>query len=105
MNAVDPDLDSVHFDFGIPFNYFPGAIYNPPISPNPIPFEAGFSYLNPTPDITLNPSNVPSQINPLTGELTFTSYNSGNYLIKVRVRSFRQGILISEVGYALFSSE
>ena len=97
MNAVDPDLDSVHFDFGIPFNYFPGAIYNPPISPNPIPFEAGFSYLNPTPDITLNPSNVPSQINPLTGELTFTSYNSGNYLIKVRVRSFRQGILISEV--------
>ncbi len=97
MNAVDPDLDSVHFDFGIPFNYFPGSSYNPPTTPNPIPFESGFSYLNPTPDNSFNSSNVPSEINPLTGELTFTSFNSGNYLIKVRVRSFRQGILISEV--------
>lgn len=97
MNAVDPDLDSVNFDFGIPYNYFPGAVYNPPTSPNPIPFEAGFSYQNPTPDLTFNSLNVPSQINPFTGELTFTTFNSGNYLIKVRVRSFRQGILISEV--------
>ena len=97
MNAVDPDLDSVHFDFGIPFNHFPTLTYNPPISPNPIPFEPGFSYQNPTPDASLNPSNIPSSINPLTGEITFTSYNSGNYLMKVIVRSFRQGVLISEV--------
>jgi hypothetical protein len=97
MNAVDPDLDSVHFDFGIPFNHFPTLTYNPPISPNPIPFEPGFSYQNPTPDASLNPSNIPSSINPLTGEITFTSFNSGNYLMKVIVRSFRQGVLISEV--------
>jgi gliding motility-associated-like protein len=97
MNAIDPDLDSVHFDFGIPYNHFPGSPYNPPISPNPIVFEPGFSYQNPTPDGTFNASNIPSNINPLTGELTFLSFNSGNYLVKIRVRSFRQGVLISEV--------
>ena len=97
MNAVDPDLDSIHFDFGVPFNYFPGANYNPPITPNPIAFEPGFSYTNPTPDATFNASNIPAAVDPLTGELTFTCFNSGNYLVKIRVQSFRQGVLISEV--------
>jgi len=97
MNAVDPDLDSVHFDFGIPYNHFPGSPYNPPTSPNPVQYETGFSYVNPTPDASINPSNVPATIDPLTGEITFTSFTTGNYLIKVRARSYRQGVLISEV--------
>jgi gliding motility-associated-like protein len=97
MNAVDPDLDSVYFDFGIPYNHFPGSPYDPPTTPNPVQFESGFSYLNPTPDATLNSSNVPASVDPLTGELTFTSFTSGNYLVKIRARSYRQGVLISEV--------
>jgi hypothetical protein len=36
-------------------------------------------------------------VDPLTGELTFTSFTSGNYLVKIRARSYRQGVLISEV--------
>lgn len=97
MNAVDPDLDSVYFDFGVPYNHFPGAPYNPPISPNPVQFESGFSFTNPTPDMSINPSNIPAVVDPLTGELTFTSFTLGNYLVKIRARSYRQGVLISEV--------
>ena len=97
INAVDPDLDSLHFDFGIPFDRFPTGVYNPPINPIPVPFENGFSFTSPTPGVSLNPSNVPASVNPLTGELTFTSFSSGNYAVKISVKSYRQGVLISEV--------
>ena len=97
MNAVDPDLDSLAIDFGIPYNHFPTGIYNPPNNPAPIPFEPGFFYSSPTPDATINPGNIAAQIDPSSGELTFTSSTVGNYLVKVRVRSFRHGILIAEV--------
>ena len=29
MNAVDPDLDSLQFDFGIPYDHFPTGNYDP----------------------------------------------------------------------------
>lgn len=97
MNAVDPDLDSIAIDFGIPYNNFPSGIYDPPTNPIPVPFESGFSYLSPTPDVNLNPSNVPAQIDGSSGELTFTSFTIGNYVVKVSVKSYRNGVLISEV--------
>jgi hypothetical protein len=98
MNAVDPDLDSLVFEFGIPYNYFPGASsYNPPIAPIPVPFETGFNYLNPTPDATVNPLNIAATVNPTNGELSFTSHTTGTYVVKINVKSFRSGILISEV--------
>jgi gliding motility-associated-like protein len=97
MNAVDPDLDSLHFDFGVPYDRFPTGIYNPPTNPIPVPFENGFSYNSPTPGINLNPSNVPAEVDPMTGELTFTSFSTGNYAVKISVKSYRKGVLISEV--------
>ena len=98
MNAVDPDLDSLVFDFGIPYNNFPGAtFYNPPIAPIPVPFETGFTYSNPTPDATLNPTNIGASINPTNGELIFTSFTTGTYVVKINVKSYRSGALISEV--------
>jgi len=97
MNAVDPDLDSIDVQFGIPYNNFPTGIYNPPSNPVPIPFEPGFSYLSPTPDASMDPGNIPAQIDPSSGELTFTSFTVGNFTVKVSVKSFRNGILISEV--------
>ena len=98
MNAIDPDLDSLVFDFGIPYNYFPGASsFNPPVQPIPVPFEPGFSYLNPTPDAAVNPLNIGATIDANNGTLSFTSYTTGNYVIKISVKSFRSGVLISEV--------
>lgn len=97
MNAVDPDLDSLSISFGIPYNNFPTGIYDPPNNPGPVPFEPGFSFNSPTPGTALNASNVPAQIDPSSGELTFTSFNTGNYVVKAIVRSYRNGVLISEV--------
>jgi hypothetical protein len=93
MNAVDPDLDSIAVSFGIPYNNFTSGIYNPPANPAPIPYETGFSFNSPTPGIILNPSNIPALINPNSGALTFTSYTPGSYVVKVVVKSFRNGVL------------
>ena len=97
MNAIDPDLDSLHFQFGIPYDYFPTGSYNPPSNPAPVPFEPGFSYNSPTPDPNIDPNNIAATIDPSTGEIVFTSFTIGNYNIKVSVQSYRNGILISEV--------
>jgi gliding motility-associated-like protein len=96
-NAIDPNLDSLVFSFGIPYNNIQGASYNPPVDTIPVPFEIGFSALNPTPNQSLNPANIPSSLNPISGELSFTCMNIGNYVVKILVKSYRQGILISEV--------
>jgi hypothetical protein len=97
MNAIDPDLDSLAINFGIPYNNFPTGIYDPPNNPGPVPFEPGFSFSSPTPGVGMNPLNVPAQIDPVSGELTFTSFNTGNYVVKATVRSYRNGVLIAEV--------
>jgi len=97
MNAVDPDLDSINVSFSIPYNYFPTGAYDPPNNPVAVPFETGFNFQSPTPGTNLNPNNVPATVNPVTGELRFTSFTAGNYVVKLSVKSYRLGFLISEV--------
>ncbi len=93
MNAVDPDLDSISVSFGIPYNNFTSGTYNPPVNPAPIPYEPGFSFNTPTPGVILNPSNIPAVINANSGALNFTSFTPGSYVVKVVVKSFRNGVM------------
>ncbi len=97
MNAIDPDLDSLHISFGTPLDHFPNQSYNPPSAPVELLYEPGYSATSPTPGTSLNPGNVPAQLDPSTGELTFLSNNMGNYAVKVVARSYRNGVLIAEV--------
>lgn len=99
MNAVDPDLDSLHISFGTPLDHFgsSGTTYNPPITPPALIYETGFSANSPTPGISLNPGNIPAQLDPSSGELTFLSNTIGSYAVKVVVRSYRNGVLIASV--------
>ncbi len=92
----DANLDSLYFEFGTPFNNFPSGIYDPPNNPTPIPFEVGFNANSPTPGPTLNPNNVSASINGANGTLSFQSYVIGNYVVKITIKAYRQGILISE---------
>lgn len=97
MNAVDPDLDSLHISFGTPLDHFPGQTYNPPTIPVELQFEPGFSATSPTPGTGMNPGNIPAQIDASSGNLTFLSNNTGNFAVKVIARSYRNGVLIAEV--------
>lgn len=92
----DANLDSLHFEFGIPYDHFPAGVYNPPANPAPIPFSSGFSYLSPTPGPAISPSNVAAVLNPANGNLTFNSFTIGNYALKITIKAYRNGVLISE---------
>lgn len=95
-NAYDPDLDSMAFVWGVPLNQI-NTTYNPPADPNAIAFEPGFTFDSPTPNAGMNPGNVPAALNAINGELSFTSFNSGNFAVKVLVRTYRAGVLTAEI--------
>lgn len=92
----DANFDSLAFEFGVPYDHFPAGVYNPPANPAPIPYVTGFSFTNPTPGTAINANNIPAVLDPLNGNLTFTSFTVGNYTLKIVVKAFRSGVLISE---------
>ncbi|MDX2359843.1 MAG: gliding motility-associated C-terminal domain-containing protein [Crocinitomicaceae bacterium] len=98
-NAIDPDLDSIHVSFGDPLDGYShlAQIFDPPNSPLPVVFVAGFSANSPTPGPAMNPGNVSAQVDPSSGNITFLSNNSGNFAVKIVAQSFRDGVLIAEV--------
>lgn len=97
LHAVDQDLDSLVFDWAEPLNEFPTGVFNPPLNPEPVPFEAGFSFDSPTPDATFDPGNQVAQIDSDNGSITFRSNTQGNFATKIQVDAYRDGIRIARV--------
>lgn len=96
-NPVDADLDSITVSFGHPLNNIQGSLFDPPNDPIELPYEPGFTVNSPTPDASLNPGNIPANLDLNSGNLTFLSNNAGNFAVKLVTRSYRQGVLIAEV--------
>ena len=96
-NTVDVDLDSLHFKWGNPLNYFPSGSFSPPTNPAPVPFVSGYSFTNPTPDASFNPGNQAATLNPQTGQIQFKSNTLGEFAIKIVVDSYRNGVKIASV--------
>lgn len=97
MNGVDPDLDSLHISFGAALDFLDGQPWNPPTNPPILPYEPGFSPTSPTPGTSMNASNIPASVDPSSGNLTFTSINTGNFAVKIVAESYRNGVLIAQV--------
>jgi gliding motility-associated-like protein len=85
----DKDVDSLVFGWADPLD---GA--NSPIS-----WDPGFNNTNPMPDAGENPLNGPNTLDPLSGEMTFESYNPTNgwYATCVSIKEYRCNQLIGEV--------
>lgn len=98
-HAYDPDGDSLVFSFGQALDQISTSspAFNPPASPIAIPYVAGYAFNSPTPGTALDPGNVPATINSRTGEISFRSNTLGNFVVVVKVSSYRCGQLISEV--------
>jgi gliding motility-associated-like protein len=94
-NVFDPDNDSLAFSWGIPYDHFTTGTFNPPTNPIPVPFVTGFAYDNPTPDASYNPNNIPASIEPNTGTIAFTSFTQGQFAMKQKIDSYRNGELIA----------
>lgn len=101
LNPVDPDLDSIAVSFDRPLNNLAGLPYSPPTNPAAVPYVSGFAFDEPTPGPDLNAANSDAQVDPESGEIEFFSNNSGSFVVKIKVQSFRNNQLISEVVYEM----
>lgn len=96
-NVYDPDNDSMTYEWGIPLDHFTAGSFNPPTNPIPVPFTTGFSNTNPTPDASFDPGNIPAQMDPVTGNITFLSNTVGNFGMVQKINSYRNGVLVSTI--------
>ncbi len=106
-SAFDNELDSLSYEWARPLdgnfcNPTPcviGGLYQENINPPFLPLDAGsgFSYLSPFPDTNLDNRNIPAVLDPETGEITFTSYNQGEYISVIKVSAWRCGQKIAEI--------
>ncbi len=94
-NAYDPDLDSLSYEFERPLNYLQGNFTAS--NPTAIPFEVGYNINSPFPDVTQNPNNVPVSLNPITGEMSFTSFTIGNFVEVIKVTAYKCGQPVAEI--------
>lgn len=97
MHPVDEDLDSVVTILAAPMDRIEGTTYNPPVDPDFVLYEPGFSVTNPTPDASFNAGNVPLTLDSQNGHLSFRSFTIGGFVVKVVAQSYRNGVLIAEV--------
>ncbi|MFC2100293.1 PKD domain-containing protein [Bacteroidota bacterium] len=85
--TVDPDNDSLSFEWGQPKND----------NQNPITsFAAGYSYSSPLPGTTQNPNNIPATVDPYSGEVSYLSNTQGAFVTNFNVTSYRCGVKIAE---------
>lgn len=95
-NAVDPELDSLAYSWADPLDVTtapPPAAFNA----NTLPWVATFSFNSPMPGPALDPNNVPATINPVTGEISYTSFTQGNFVTCIKVEAWKCGQLVAEV--------
>jgi gliding motility-associated-like protein len=95
-NAVDAELDSLAYSWAEPLDVttsLPPAAF----AANNLPFVATFAFNNPLPGTALDPNNVPATINPLTGEISYTSFTQGNFVTCIKVEAWKCGQLVAEV--------
>ncbi|SVC02840.1 uncharacterized protein METZ01_LOCUS255694, partial [marine metagenome] len=84
-NASDPELDSLVYDWA---DVLDDGAYNP-AAPITLPFSAPYSTTSPIPG---NPT-----LDPNTGEISYFSNTSGNFVTCVRVSAYKCGQLVAEV--------
>ncbi|MCH2234381.1 MAG: gliding motility-associated C-terminal domain-containing protein [Crocinitomicaceae bacterium] len=100
-NCFDPNNDDLAFSWGIPYDHFPSGAFDPPVNPIPVPFTAGFSATNPTPDASFDAGNVPASMDSESGVISFTSNTVGNFGLVQKIDASRDGQVIATVNREL----
>ena len=96
--ATDPDGDVVVHEFSPPlFTNNTLTSFDPPTDPSYCAYTTGYTYNNPTPDQSFDPQNIPATIDPQTGFINFKSNTQGVFILATIAKSYRCGVLISEV--------
>lgn len=93
--ATDPDGDQLVYSLCTPLHGASEALPMP--SPPAAPPYANVQWLNPYSDQYPMASNPPLSIDPVTGVLSGTPTQLGQYVVGVCVQEFRNGVLLSTI--------
>jgi hypothetical protein len=86
-NATDAELDSLNFEWGEPQMSGGGSL----------PYVGGYSWQSPLPGTSQNPNNVGAVVDPVTGNISFTSFTSGAFVTSTKVTAYKCGIKVAEI--------
>jgi len=86
-DAWDKDLDSLSYEWAQPLESA-----GTPISS----YVPGYSYTSPLPGPAIDPNNVAATINSHTGEMSFTSFTQGAFVVVIKVTSYKCGVKVAE---------
>lgn len=92
-NAVDKELDSLVYDWDHPIDQVPG----PGWSQINMAFASPYTYDSPLPHPSQNPLNVAAVLDHQTGEVSYTSFTQGTFVLVIKVTEYRCGIKIGEI--------
>lgn len=92
-NASDAELDSLVYDWAQPLDEPTGSFTTAPL----IPFTNNYSYTSPLPGPAIDPNNVAATLDPNTGEVKYTSFTNGAFVMVTKVSAYKCGILVAEV--------
>ncbi len=101
-NAFDNELDSLYYDWADVLDGY-ALTWAYPFAPFPIPYVTDafglplYSVASPLPGTAQNPNNIPATIEANTGEISYTSYTSGNFVTCVKVEAWKCGELVAEI--------
>jgi hypothetical protein len=62
-----------------------------------VSFNANRSYLNPLPNASDDPNNIPVTVNLVTGELSITTYTQGGFFANNKISAYKCGIKVAEI--------
>ncbi len=90
-NAIDPELDSISYSWDILLD----DNNNPPNQA--VPFAPGYSVISPLPSVNQHPQNQAVTLDPLTGEIEYTSFTQGYFATCIKASAYKCGVLAAEV--------
>ncbi|MBI1316284.1 T9SS type B sorting domain-containing protein [bacterium] len=97
-NASDPELDSIYYRWADPLDDLTaGTGWNPPVSPNTVSWATGYSSTSPLPGPTVNPLNVPANLDQLSGQVSYTCHTPGSYVTCIAVEAWKCGQRVAEI--------
>lgn len=87
-NASDVEFDSLSYAWAPPLDSSGNQINA---------YVPGYSYQSPLPGTSINPNNIPASIDPITGEISFTSFTQGYFITVSKVSAFKNKQLVAEI--------
>ena len=93
-NAVDKELDSLVYAWDHPLN---DNTSNTAFIAPQIPFATDYAYNNPLPDASFDPRNMAAVLNSLSGEVSYTSYTTGTFVLVIKVTAYKCQVKVAEI--------